>query len=87
MHKVPLSVVVVSCYRCLETCRNKEMICDVCLEENEQSIDFISDEGIHLNVAEIVYRHLSFCFEVNAENTASKSTGGKMTSYKCASIS
>lgn len=41
------------------------MLCDICLENNENFIDFISDEGISLKIAEKVYKLLPFCFDVN----------------------
>lgn len=41
------------------------MICLLCLEKSENSIDFDDDEGKQLNVVEILRKLFSFCVEVN----------------------
>lgn len=42
------------------------MSCKLCLEFNENSFEFTSTAAISRNIVEILRKHLSFCFKVNA---------------------
>lgn len=40
------------------------MLCTLCYESSEDSIDLTSDEAIELQVPSTLYKHFQFCFEV-----------------------
>lgn len=41
------------------------MGCNICLDENDELINVLGPEGFQLNIAFVLAKHFTFCFEVN----------------------